>query len=642
MSAILKEEPPEISATNQNFSPALDTIVRHCLEKSPEERFQSARDIAFNLEVLAGAVGPSTTAMPIEGARKTSSGMSVVMAPAPALKKRYLAAAALVGLGLLATVFFAGLRLGKTPPPSFQLLTFRRGTIRSARFAHDGPTIVYGASWNGNQVELFSTRPESPDSRALGFPGAEILAISPSGEMAISLGRHIFGPFMNTGTLARATFGGGASREVLEDVQQADWGPGGNTLAVVRNVGGRNRLEYPIGKVLYETAGWIAHPRVSPNGDLVAFIDHAVIGDDGGGVAVVDLSGKKKTLSEGWVTVWGLAWSRQGRDEIWFTATRVGASRALHAVSLSGQERLLLRAAGTLTLHDVAHDGRVLLTRDNQRQGIVALPPGETKERDLSWLDWSLPSDISPDGKTVLFSEAGEGGGATYGVYLRKTDSSPAVKIGEGSSQGLSPDGKWALSIISTSSAPQLVLFPTGPGEPKPLERQGMNYHGACWLPDGKRIAFAGNEPGRVVRIYVQDLAGGKPRPITPEGATVALILVSPDGRSVIGRAADRKYYLYPVEGGEPRAIAGLAPEDRPTQWSADGRSLYVHRRGELPARLYRLDLSTGRKELWKQFMPADAAGVEDVTPIPTSDGKAYMYGYMRVLSELYLVEGVK
>ncbi|MBI3664901.1 MAG: protein kinase [Acidobacteria bacterium] len=578
MNAILKEEPEELSAINPNSPPALERNIRHCLEKNPEERFQSARDVAFDLEALLGALGPTTTVMPVEGGRKTSSGVAAVIGAAPEVGKRRLATLALAGVALLALYtigvgFFVSARSGNSGPPSFHLLTFRRGTILSARFAPDGQTIVYGARWDGSPFELFSTRPESPESRSLGFPGTEILAISPSGEMAISSGRHPVGGFVYSGTLGRASLAGGASREVLEDVQQADWAPNGSSLAVVRNVGGRNRIEFPVGKILYETAGWIGNPRVSPQGDLAAFIDHPVQGDDGGTVSVVDLNGKKRILSGGWVSTQGLAWSPKG-DEVWFTATRVGAARALHAVSLAGKERLVARVAGIMTLLDISRDGRALMTMSNERQGIIAQPPEETKERDLSWLDASGIRDISPDGRVVLFSESGEGGGATYTIYIRKTDGSPAVKIGEGMVQRLSPDGKWALAITYGTSNPQLVLFPTGPGEPKPLVDGSIRYQAAAWFPDGKRVAFIGNEQSHGSRLY---------------------------------------------------------------------RSLYLYRRGELPTKAYRLDLASGKKELWKQFMPADHAGVDNLSPIlVTPDGKAYAYTYSRALSDLYLVEGVK
>ncbi|MBI3664906.1 MAG: serine/threonine-protein kinase [Acidobacteria bacterium] len=641
MNAILKEDPPDLTATNQSLPPALERIVRHCLEKSPEERFQSARDIGFDLEMLSGVIGPTTVLRAMEDV----PAVAAARVAQPVSRKRRLAMAlAMLALLVLCSgaTYLAGVRSGKSPPPSFHLLTFRRGSIYSARFASDGQTIVYGASWDGKPVEIFSTRPESPDSRALGFPGTDILAVSPSGEMAISLHRHFFAPFISSGTLARASLAGSASREVLEDVQQADWGPDGSSVAVVRFGGGRNRLELPIGKVLYETAGWISHPRVSPRGDLVAFFDHPVVGDDGGAVAVVDLDGKKRILSSGWLSAMGLSWPRQGRDEVWFTATRSGLARALNAVSLAGQERLLARAPGTLTLHDISRDWRALVARDYPRQGIIALAPGETKERDLSWLDFSVPRDLSADGRMLLFDETGEGGGATYAVYIRKTDGSPAVRIGEGIALGFSPDGKWALAMTQ-SSGNQLTMFPTGPGELKRLPREGIDYQWASWFPDGKRLLVAGSEPGHGVRLYVQDLSGGKPRAITPEGISIRGSAVSPDGRAIICRNPDGKYFLYPADGGEPRSIPGLGPEELPSQWGADGRSLYIFRRGELPARVYRLDLSTGRKELWKQFMPADPTGVDGIgRPIVTVDGKSYVYNYARILSELYVVEGLK
>ena len=647
MNSILKEEPEELSAINPNLPPALERNIRHCLEKNPEERFQSARDVVFDLEALQGSLAPTTTIMSLEGGRKTSSGVAAVIRAAPEFGKRRLAMLALAGLALLALytaaiALFVGARRGNTSPPSFHLLTFRRGTILSARFAPDGQTIVYGARWDGNPFELFSTRPESPESRSLGFPGTEILAISPSGEMAISSGRRPVGGFVYGGTLARASLAGGASREILEDVQQADWAPNGNSMAVVRDVGGRSRIEFPAGKVLYETAGWIGPPRVSPKGDLIAFQDHPVRGDDGGAVAVVDLDGKKRILSDGWVSTQGLAWSPRG-EEVWFTATKVGAARSLYAVSLAGKERLVARVPGIMNLQDISRDGRVLMVMSNERQGIIAQPPGDTKERDLSWLDSSGIRDISSDGRVVLFSESGEGGGATYTVYIRKTDGSPAVKIGEGMCQGLSPDGKWALAITYSTSKPQLVLFPTGAGEPKPLLDGSIHYQAAAWFPDGKRVAFIGNEQGHGSRLYVQDVGGGKPRPISPEGVTSPRLLVAPDGQAVIATGSDGKFYSYPVEGGDPRPFAGLERQDAPTRWSADGRILYLYRRGELPVKVYQLDLSSGKKELWKQFVPADPAGVDSLSPIlVTPDGKGYAYTYSRVLSDLYLVEGAK
>ncbi len=629
MSAILREEPPDLSATNKSVQPGLERIVRHCLEKNPEERFHSAHDLAFDLETLSGVSTPRL------GAAELSR--------APRRLRVPLLVSIAVALAGMAAAYFAGKKAGYVSPPSFHQLTFRRGEIRSARFSPDGRTVLYTAGWEGKPLEIFVNRLESPESRPFGLAGAEVLAISRSGEMAVSLGRHIVAAFTRSGTLARMSLSAvSAPREILEDAQWADWAPDGGSLAVVRDVGGRNRLEFPIGKVLYETAGWISHPAVSPNGDLVAFVDHLARGDDGGRIAVVDLSGKSRHLTGAFESMQGLAWSPGGR-EIWFTAAPTGGNRGLWAVTPSGYSRLLTRGTAPLTIQDVSADGRVLMLQDTSRLGMVVRLAGEEKERDLSWLDWSIAAGLTPDGKTLLFFESGEGGGAGYSVYLRNTDGSSAVRLGEGAPGTLSPDGKWVPSVLHGASEPQIAVFPTGAGEARKLPRDGLSIERPDWLRDGKRILFTANEAGRGSRVYVQDLVGGRPRALTPEGYRSFRWTVSADGRSVVATGPDGRFYLYPLEGGEPTALVGLSGLDIPIRWTADGRSLYVYRRGELPARVYQVDVATGHKQLWKELMPVDSAGVVDIVSVcPTPDGRSYAYSYARILSNLYVVEGLK
>jgi len=632
MSAILREEPPDLSATNKNVQPGLERIVRHCLEKNPEERFYSARDLAFDLEALSGlsgaaAVAPGTLA----GAKSRPSWRLLVGA--------VLATALVCGLA----AWVALRRAGDSPPPSFRQLTFRRGAIASARFAPDGQTILYSARWEGSPVEIFVSRLDTPESRAFGLTEAELLSVSPSGEMAVSLGRRASIPFTRTGTLARLGMtGGGAPKEILEDIQSADWAPDGSRLAIVRDVGGKNRLEFPVGKVLYETAGWIGHPRLSPRGDEIAFLDHPVRGDDGGSVAIVDLSGNRKTISGAFASIFGLCWSPGGR-EVWFTGSSVGFNRALHAAKRSGRVRVLAQGTGGLTIEDVSREGRVLVVQDKARQQISALSPGAEKERDLSWLDWSLVRDLSPDGRTLLFDETGEGGGRGYSVYVRRTDGSPAVRLGEGSAAGLSPDGRLALGLVGSVSSSTVVLYPVGTGEPKSLPPTGLQIQEASWLPDGKRILLSANEPEHGTRLWVQRIGDPKPRAISPEGYTSFAHAISPDGKSAAVSGPDRHLYLYPIAGGEPTPIPGLDLADIPSGWTADGRSIFVRRRGEVPAKIFLVDSRSGRKEIWKQLTPADPAGITDVGSLAVApDGKSYAYSYNRSLADLYVVEGLK
>ncbi len=630
MSAILREEPPDLSATNKSVQPGLERIVRHCLEKNPEERFYSARDVAFDLEALSGLSAPQTA--PVAAATGPKGRLSWLLLAGTAL-----ATALVCG----AVAYVAIRKAGDRPPPSFRQLTFRRGQIFSARFAPDGQTIMYSAAWDDRPMEIFVGRPESPESRPFGLAGAEVMSISKSGDMAVSLNRTTGGPFRRTGTLAQLSVAGGAApRDILKEIEWADWGPDGKSLAIVRVVPGRMRIEYPIGKVLYETSAWVGHLRVSPDGNLVAFIDHPTPGDDGGAVAVVDRAGKKKILTQPFASAQGLAWSPGG--DIWFTATPVGGNRALYMTTPSGGARMRVRVPGNLTLQDISREGKLLVARDNNRIEMLALPKGESKERELTWLDWSLVSSVSPDGKTVLFSESGEGGGAGYSVYIRKTDGSPAVRLGEGNTQDLSPDGEWALAIIHGASDPQLVAYPTGAGEPRVFPKDGVSVFSASFLPpDGKQILITGSEPGHGPRLYMREFAGGKPRALTPEGYS-SLGISSPDGKWTLALGPDRKRYFYPASGGEPTTVPGLEPEDNVDGRSADGRFLYVHRRGAPPMKVYRLEIATGRKELWRTLMPADAAGVSGLSPYPTPDGEAYVYNYTRTLSDLYLVEGVR
>jgi dipeptidyl aminopeptidase/acylaminoacyl peptidase len=274
----------------------------------------------------------------------------------------------------------------------------------------------------------------------------------------------------------------------------------------------------------------------------------------------------------------------------------------------------------------------------------------DAKQHDLSWLDYTYPADLSADGKTLLFDEEGGGGsldysksgGLSYAVYIRKTDGSPAVLLGEGGAVALSPDGKSVIAQTQDSPS-QLRLLTTGAGEAKVLTNDAINHSWSRWFPDGKRILFTGNEEGKGVRFYVRDVASGKAEAISPEGVNGNEFVISPDSQWVAGIGPDQKGYLYPVAGGDPRLIPGLSPGEQPITFSADGSALYIYQPGELPARVNRLDIHTGKRTLWRELMPSDPAGVETIGPILiTPDAKTCVFGYHRMLADLYLVEGLK
>jgi len=408
----------------------------------------------------------------------------------------------------------------------------------------------------------------------------------------------------------------------------------------VHHVNGRDHLEFPIGKVLYQTSGSISNIRFSPQGDKIAFLDHPKRWDDSGSVCVTDLSGNKTKLSSDWGWAYGLAWSPQ-RKEVWFSAVESGSSnRSLWAVNLSGRQRKVLTVPGGLTMQDIAPDGRILATIDIERLA-MEWSGKEKQVRDLSWFDWSIAKDISSDGQSVLFEEGAEPAGLNNAVAIRKVDGSPPIRLGDGTADTLSPDGKWAISFLQSGPA-RLKLLSVGPGQSREIALPELErlQNGSHFLPDGQRIVVNGNEPGHPGRTYVVDVAGGKPVPVTPEG--VYATLPSPDGKFLAGETADRKLDLFPLDGGPVRHIPDLEPGYVLSHWSADSKALYVYRTGELPLKIQRLDIATGKTKPVRELVPADRGGVVSIAPVITNmDASEFAYTYYQTLSVLYVLSGL-
>jgi dipeptidyl aminopeptidase/acylaminoacyl peptidase len=462
------------------------------------------------------------------------------------------------------------------------------------------------------------------------------VAATTAGEMAVIL---------PNGALARLSLDGGVPREIAEHVDAADWAPDG-TLAVLRHLD-RPRIEFPLGRVFYEagTLASIENLRVSPRGDRVAFVERPSGQTEGsaapGSVVVIDRQGRRLVSTE-WATIGGLAWSPDGR-EVWFTATQTGFSSAIQAFALAGGERLVARMGETVYLHDIFRDGRVLLGQGRVSIETRGRMAPDTPERDYSWLDGTNWAHFSADGRFFVFNEALDGGGPRNGAYLRRTDGSPPVRLGDGTPVEISPDGKWVV-CISHGFPSVLRLEPTSGGEVRTVRRGTISkYRGALFLPDSQRLIVLGSEAGRPTRLFLQELPDGEPRSLTPEGVAEASA-TSPDGRFVTALAAGAdRFALYPVDGGAPRPIPGIGVGEWPLRFSPDGGSLLVWLRHDERVRVMRLDLATGRRSPWLDFAIADPTGVfcansVDVTP----DGRSYLYSYWRYLSDLYVVEGLR
>jgi eukaryotic-like serine/threonine-protein kinase len=633
MSAILKEEPPELSETGRPVPPGLERIVRHCLEKNPAERFHSARDLAFALEALTeiSAVGKSGAQ---EAIKQTSNA---------GWRRSLIAGTVAIGLATMAALsWWVGKSGATAPTPEYQQITFRTGSMGNARFTPDG-SIVYAASWEGGDRQIYTARTDDTGSRELGIRNADLLSISKNGELAIRLNTVSFSGYARSGTLARVPLNGGTPREVLDNVQDAEWAADGENMAVVRYVPADNHwhLEYPVGHVLLDSINWIGEPRISPDGKWVAFADHENPGgDDEGSIAVIasDGNGQEKKLSSGWSSVEGIVWSPGGK-EIWFTSSDTGSANNLRGVTLEGKLRTIVNVPGGMWLQDI-RNGVALTETQRHTQGIRGTQPGGTEEHELGWLGWSYLRDLSQDGKKVLFEEQADGGGPNYTVFLRDTDGSPPVRIGEGEGRAISPDNKWV--ITKPNKGGPMSVVPTGAGAARQLTHDNIRYNNVRYL-DAKQLLASGIEAGHGRRNYLIDLRNGDAKPITPEG--IAGTILSPDGRSVVVLGPDGNSGIWPMDGSGLRPIPGFDSKYVVTGWTPDGASLYAFYRPQHKgaAKIFRINLATGKMEFWKTF-GADLAGtgVNVGAPHFSSDGSAYVYNYTQVLSEAYAVKGLK
>jgi hypothetical protein len=634
LSAILNEEPQAtIGSINPQAPAPLRWIVARSLAKEPRERYASTEDLARELASVRDHLSELSSGVIVDGPVKRPS------------SRRALGLLAVAAV-LAAAYFIAARQPGPAPIPRFQKVTFQQGAIWRARFAPDGQTVVYAMVAIGDDlkpVELFSTRVGSLDSRSLGLPPADILSISRTGQMALALAKDPLN--LDVGTLAEASLTGGMPRPILEDVWAADWSPDGKELAVVHYVDGKQRIEYPVGKVLYETAESIISLRISPDGESVAFVETTEVDT----IRVVDRRKVVRTLLRDAGLSFGgpVCWSPRGDELWWVKQHNVGLvqSSEVHAITLKGKERVVAALPGEFPLHDIAGDGRLLVEHISRSYKMMGTFPGQVGERSLDWLDQSQPGSLSSDGKMLLFEDRGDAESNTQGAYLRKTDGSPAVRLGEGSAGPFSPDGKWAL-VCRKLPKHYLVLIPVGAGQERvlapgaPIPNGNILFH-----PDGKRVLFEGAEPGRPERVYEQSIDGGPPKALTPEGMN--LVLVSPDGTLLMTREEGAKDVLLspfdPKAGTPPRKVVLQSSSEFPIHWSADGRSVLVLADKNMrPFRVDRLDLASGRRTLWKTFSPPGTLGGGAFSLVLSANEDAWVAGYRRYFSELLVIDGLR
>jgi eukaryotic-like serine/threonine-protein kinase len=633
-SAILEKDPAPVRQLQPLTPPAFERVVSTCLQKNPEERFQSARDIRLELQWIAEN--------PIA---ETKPGQ----APA-AHRSLSLLPWALAGALAIATAAGAWLyhrNVGSAAIPTYKQLTFERGFVYAARFAPDGRSVVYSASWDGQPLQIYSTDPGSPESRALNLLNSTLFAASAK-DLAISIGcrdRYI-GDCQ--GTLALVPISGGAPRELAEEVVAADWTADGSEMAIVRHTEGTYRVEYPRGKVIYESHKPLGFVRIAPDGKSLAIAQSVGEWGDAGRLFVLDANGKQITHSQMYVSLEGVAWPPSG-EEVWLAGTTdAGWADAIYALRMNGQERIVLRLPGMVRLHDISRDGAVLLSKDLWRSDIMYRGASDQSERSLSWLDYAQLRDITDDGKMVSIADWGQAAGASGLAFVRKTDGSPAVKLGAWDEPVLSPDGTRVLAVEGvTVGTGKPSVVPIGVGEIQKFEvAEIQNVQSMGWMPDGKSFYY-GADDGHGFRMYLQDLAGGKPRAVTPVITVKSYYfethLVSADGKFLFARDTSGKAKLYPVAGGEPQDLTGLMPEDVWMTWTKDGRAAYVFHDEKTSATVYRLDVSSGKRQLVAKVAPVDPAGVTSISNVLyTPDGKAYAYSDTQELSELFVVAGVK
>ncbi|MGE5233170.1 MAG: protein kinase domain-containing protein, partial [Acidobacteriota bacterium] len=610
---------------------AVRRLLRRCLDRSPKERLRAIGDARIELDELR------------RGQADAEPAAAAPASPATPWSRRlaWLALGAVLAGGAV-WAFYARRQPATALPTRFAQLSFGRGYAQSARFLPDGQTVVYSAADEGAPLTLRSTRIDAVDSRPLDLPAGDVVGVSRGGEMALLLGRHHVGSWASIGTLAQVGFAGGAPREILEDVYDADIAPDGKSFAVVRAAASGQQLEYPIGHPVFHSDGWISQPRIAADGARVAFVDHPFTGDDRGFVTLIDGGQHAQRLSEDVNYLQGIAWSADGR-EIWASGGDATTGAVLIACAPGRTPRVLLRAPGGLRLQDVSSTGRVLLILDDTRSDVEGRLRGDRESRRYSWWDNDVPKSIADDGSVMVASSSLTSAEGEYISYYRRDAGSP-VQIGGGTVGGMSPDGRW-IYLVNIKAPNTLRVVPTGPGAGRQIVLGNVQprFDGLQRTDssaDGRYQAFVGLVPGEGTRGYLLDLqTAAPPRAITPLG--VWFIRLSPDGTKVAELSSEGGLRIRTIATGAAITVPGATRTDLPLAWDSASASLFVWDQ-TFPAHVERLDPASGKRTPALEFEPRDPAGILYGQAVLTTDGRYFLFRFRRSLSTLFVGEGLR
>lgn len=623
----------------------LVNVIGRCLERDLVGRFQSAGELRAALDQLAEVAAPVALPEPAPVKQPLVPKLPKFQLPratwlAPALemwrqRQQTWIPLAFAALALLLIGdFIIRARTGRPEAARFQRLTFRQGPVMRARLTPDGKAVIYTAHFDGSPQATYLTTPGNADARDLHLPErSTIVAVSSKQDLAIRLANGVL--------IKQPLAGNGTMRQEADNVFDADFAPDGEHMAVAHWMpASRNsRVEYPIGKVLYETDQGLDLVRISPDGKRVAFTAYD---RQDRRLWVVSRSGTPKlltTLGQGEATR-TLCWSPDS-SEIWYSSVLPQDRGLILAVDLSGHKRRVNWFPES-NLDDVAPGGQAIVEVFRAWSGILFRGADDVTDRDLSWLGEAVNVRLSSESQRIFFTEYGGADRANYTAFMRSIEGGPATRLGDGNIIAGSPDGRWLTLARGPLNSPKYILVSTADASERPLDFPGLlDRTGAVvgWTKDGKQLVW-GRYPTKGPQYFLWSPATQSLQPASPEG--IPFGVASDDATRVAFQSLSRAWSVFDVGGTEPQPARGLTPADRVLRW-ADSTSVYTATPDPDAAKftLSRVNLTTGERTMLRDIQSptqADRISAQSIGP----DGRSLVYSYYRSESDLYLAQGLK